>query len=179
MFSAWTIQFQDFARRHHRDFRYVCPGCRQGRARNGSPRRRLAMMALLMSAQSALATEQDGFDRQALIDRQLLVDEQQLVRDQKLIDPTRPAGWKQKSADSYSPQQRPAVRVDYIIHSRQRKVVSINGDHLQEGDRWRDIRIIRIEPKKVLLAWRGQQWFNSINPNEGNNRNSMVIRRSK
>lgn len=96
---------------------------------------------------------------------------------ESLRDPTRPAGWT-RQASPRQPFIKPEFKIDYIIHSSQRKLVSINGKTAVEGDRLQGVKVLRIDPKQVLLSWQGKQWFATVNPGRSAGKQRLSVRRS-
>ena len=99
------------------------------------------------------------------------------IKVDSLTDPTRPAGWARQSTLN-TQSGRPSVRVDYIIYSTQRKLVSINGSSVLEGGHWKGVRVVKIDPGKVLLSWRGEQWLARVSGAGSTGSQRLSIRRS-
>jgi len=129
-------------------------------------RQSAALAAVLMfitwPASAELRVGQTQFDQSAI---------------ESLIDPTRPAGWARQSPVRQA-SIKPEFRIDYIIHSSQRRLVSINGKTAVEGDRLQGVKVLRIDPKQVLLSWQGKQWFAKVNPGRAVGKQRLSVRRS-
>jgi len=74
---------------------------------------------------------------------------------------------------------RPKVRVDYILYSQHRKMVSINGKSVLEGRDWNGVKVLKVEAKRVLLSWQGQRWFAAVTSAKGTGNNPVRLRRTQ
>ncbi|MBU6952860.1 general secretion pathway protein GspB [Hahella sp. HN01] len=91
-----------------------------------------------------------------------------------LADPTRPMGWRADGVMVSGAPSRPAISVDSILYSSSRKVATINGVALAEGQQTGSVRVVKIEARRVLLDWRGQRWYESV---QGASQDALTIRR--
>ncbi|WP_431686997.1 general secretion pathway protein GspB [Hahella sp. NBU794] len=91
-----------------------------------------------------------------------------------LADPTRPMGWRADGLVVSGAPSRPAISVDSILYSSSRKVATINGVALAEGQQTGSVRVVKIDARRVLLDWRGQRWYESV---QGASQDALTIRR--
>ncbi len=92
-----------------------------------------------------------------------------------LNDPTRPVGW-QPGRVTAAPFQKPAVSLDSIIYSSQRRVAVLNGKTLAEGQQSGGVKVVKIEQRRVLLEWKGVRWYATVS---GATDGAISIRRTQ
>jgi len=98
-----------------------------------------------------------------------------IVEGMTLQDPTRPANWQPPRAER-AKLEKPAVTLDSIIYSQQRRLVVLNGQSLSEGQQRKGVKVIKIESRRVLLEWQGARWYASVTPATNG---SISIRRTQ